>query len=135
VVGLPLHGSAAMLTLAALAQLSSEPPCWHRCQRCTLLVCRQYAANALELPALAQKYPDVLAHRHPRAARRRRWPCVLPGSSSPPRLVAQQARLDAHWAFKSFFMRIVPQADFSVSEAISVNDRLGGVVRRRRAKC
>jgi transcriptional regulator GlxA family with amidase domain len=24
----------------------------------------------------------------------------------------QQARLDAHWAFKSFFMRIVPQADF-----------------------
>ncbi|WP_374362650.1 GlxA family transcriptional regulator [Pseudoduganella danionis] len=120
------HGSAAMLTPAALAQLSSEPPLLAPVPERTLLVVPAvYAANALELPALAQKYPDVLARiathvQHGGALAVCATGLIFAAETG----LLEQARLDAHWAFKSFFMRIVPQADFSASEAISVNSRL-----------
>jgi len=120
------QASPAMLTPAALAQLSSEPPLLAPVPERTLLVVPAvYAANALELPALAQKYPDVLARIAAHVQQGGALAVCATGLIFAAETgLLQQARLDAHWAFKSFFMRVVPQADFSASEAISVNGRL-----------
>jgi transcriptional regulator GlxA family with amidase domain len=93
--------------------------------RAVLVVPAVYAANALELPLLAQRYPEVLARI---AAHAQEGGAVAVCSTglifAAEAGLLRGARLDAHWAFKPFFIRTVPECDFSASEAVSVNDGL-----------
>lgn len=93
--------------------------------RTVLVVPAVYAANALELPLLAQRYPEVLA----RIATHAQQDGAVAVCSTGLIFAAEAgllrgARLDAHWAFKPFFIRVVPECDFSASEAVSVNGGL-----------
>ena len=109
----PAHADAAADSDAAVAP------------RTVLLVPAVYAANALELPLLAQRYPAVLERI---AAHAQEGGAVAMCSTglifAAEAGLLRGARLDAHWAFKPFFIRTVPDCDFSASEAVSVNGGL-----------
>ena len=100
----------------------SEPP---TPQRTVLVVPALYAANALDLPPLAQRYPDVLARLTAHAEQGGAVAVCSTGLIFAAEAgLLKGARLDAHWAFKAFFIRIVPDCDFSSAEAVSVNGGL-----------
>lgn len=110
---------------AAPGLLASPPPLQSRPERTLIVVPALHAANALELPIIAERHGAVLDRLRTHVEQGGLLAACSTGLIFPALLgMLDGLRIDAHWAFKSFFARIVPGCDFSAPDTMSFHEQL-----------
>jgi transcriptional regulator GlxA family with amidase domain len=118
-------GEAVAFDHAAPGLLASPPPEQSLARRTLIVVPALHAANALELPIIAGRHGPMLDRLKAHVAQGGLLAVCSTGLIFPALLgMLDGLRLDAHWAFKSFFARLFPACDFSAPDTMSFHPQL-----------
>jgi transcriptional regulator GlxA family with amidase domain len=119
------HGAPVIFDSAAPGLLASPPPAVSRPQRTLLVVPALHAANALELPIIARRHGAMLDRLKTHVEQGGLLAACSTGLIFPALLgMLDGRRVDAHWAFKSYFARMFPNGDYSDPQTMSFHEQL-----------
>src|SRR5476649_2481409 len=118
-------GQPVVFDHAAPGLLASPPPPRSTPQRTLIVVPALHAANALELPIIAQRHGAMLERLNLHVAQGGLMAACSTGLIFPALLgMLDGLRVDAHWAYKSFFARLFPNGDYSDPDTMSFHAQL-----------